>query len=99
MTTTTRTHTANVAAEAIRQDRRRRTRKRWANLARVLIIAATLAAAGWMLMLVVDVVHDHWIPACPTIGYRHALALACLLRGVVLLLGTSPNLDNGGAAR
>jgi hypothetical protein len=37
-------------------------------------------AAGWALMLAVGVIRAEWLPACPTIGYWPAVAVAVLLR-------------------
>lgn len=36
--------------------------------------------AGWMFMLVVQIIHDHWISNCPTIGYRWAVVVVALIR-------------------
>lgn len=51
-------------------------------------IASTLGNAvgallnGWMLMLAVGIVHKHWIPQMPTVGYWWAVLVVYLLRGV-----------------
>jgi len=34
---------------------------------------------GWLLMLAVEVAHDHWIPQLPTIGYWWAVLIYFLL--------------------
>lgn len=44
-------------------------------------LASVLAALlnGWFLMLAVGVIHDHWIPQCPTLGYWWAALIVYLL--------------------
>jgi hypothetical protein len=37
---------------------------------------------GWLLMLAVGILHIHWWPALPTIGYWWAVITVALLRGV-----------------
>lgn len=36
---------------------------------------------GWLLMLAVGVIHMHWIPALPTVGYWWAVLIVWLLAG------------------
>lgn len=37
---------------------------------------------GWMLMLAVGVIHFHWLPSLPTVGYWVSVLLVLLMRGV-----------------
>ena len=48
---------------------------------------------GWLLMLAVGVAHSEWIPELPTIGYRAAVLLVLLLRGVFSCLRPTPRKD------
>lgn len=48
------------------------------------LITQTVAvlAGGFWLMLAADVIHKHWIPALPTVGYWWAVLVVMLLKGV-----------------
>lgn len=37
---------------------------------------------GWMLMLSVGIIHLHWLPELPTVGYWIAVLVVALMRGV-----------------
>lgn len=73
--------------DIIRRDRRRQVRRRKFGEAVADFLVALVADAvhafvqGWMLMLAVSVVHDHWIPSVPGIGYWWAVLIVWLLRG------------------
>jgi cytosine/uracil/thiamine/allantoin permease len=45
---------------------------------------------GLILMLTVGVVHDHWLPSVPTIGYWVAVLVAFTVRGLFTDTRTSP---------
>jgi hypothetical protein len=45
-------------------------------LAGVALSALTSFLYGFILMLTVEVVHDHWLPSVPTIGYWVAVLVA-----------------------
>jgi hypothetical protein len=70
-----------------KRDRARRSR--WRKLGTFLrtLIEGILGAAltslfgGWMLMLTAGVVHAHWIPQLPTVGYWWAVLVYYLLPG------------------
>lgn len=47
-------------------------------LAHVANLAVAWLVTGWMLMLIVGVVHAEWIPQLPTIGFGLALLLSAL---------------------
>lgn len=44
---------------------------------------------GWILMLTISVVHDHWLPDVPTIGYWVAVLVAFAIRGLFTDLRTT----------
>jgi hypothetical protein len=68
-----------------RRDRARRSRWRkfgsfLGKLIQSLLTASlTSMLGGWLLMLAVEVAHDHWIPQLPTIGYWWAVLIYFLL--------------------
>lgn len=45
----------------------------------LLAVLASLATTAWVLMVAAGVVHADWAPAVPSVGYRTAFVLACLL--------------------
>lgn len=49
----------------------------------------TALVAGWMFMLAVAVMHEHWIPGLPTIGFWWAVLVAGLLRSAVFTTGSA----------
>ena len=73
----------------IRKDRVRRTRRqRFGKFLGDLIVSMLSGAlgallGGWMIMLAVQVAHDHWVPQLPTIGYWWAVLICWLLRGTL----------------
>jgi hypothetical protein len=74
--------------DIIRRDRSRRTRrqkfgKAVANIAQTLLTGVLIALLnGLWFMLGVGVIHDHWWPEVPTVGYWWAVLIVALLRGV-----------------
>lgn len=47
-------------------------------IAELALLAAMWLASAWLLMIGVEIVHDDWIPALPTLGFRTALLLSLL---------------------
>lgn len=74
--------------DIVRKDRARRTRRQKLRTFFEKLFQGALTSAvfslmnGWMLMLAVGVVHAHWWPAVPTIGYWWAVLIVWLLNGV-----------------
>lgn len=74
--------------DIIRRDRARRTRRqrfgKFLGKFFTSLLTGALAAlmGGWMFMLGAAVIHDHWWPQVPTIGYWWAVLVVWLLRGV-----------------
>lgn len=44
--------------------------------------AANAFFGGWMLMLSVGIIHLHWLPELPTVGYWISVLVVALMRGV-----------------
>lgn len=83
----------------IRRDRARRSRRRRFGeflvryITSLLGLALTSLLNGWLLMLAVGVIHDHWITALPTVGYWWACLVVYLLRGVFSVTTTAKTKD------
>lgn len=79
----------------VRKDRERRSRWRkfgsFLNKLFVALITGFLVAltSGWMFMLAVGVIHDHWLPQVPTLGYWWAVLIAWLLSSALSRTPTS----------
>ncbi len=71
-----------VVAEKRRRGRRKAIGKAAQVAATILVINA---AHGWVFMLLVALVHEHWLRAVPTIGYLWAALL--VLAGKTVLPG------------
>lgn len=69
----------------IRQDRRRRSRRKALGEFFTAVVSDFLVAlmTGLWLMLAVGIIHHEWIRSCPTIGYWWAVALCALLRSAL----------------
>jgi hypothetical protein len=59
----------------------------------LLLSIAGALLGGWMLMLAVGIAHGEWISELPTIGYKAAVLLVLLLRGVVSSFHPTPRRD------
>jgi hypothetical protein len=85
--------------DIIRRDQARRSRKAKTGKALGTLLTASLTGAlraligGWMFMLAVDAMHEHWLPSLPTIGYWWAVWIAWLLRSA---LSTATPAKSGG---
>jgi hypothetical protein len=77
------------AARLIRKGRRAELRGAAAKgcIGGLVVGALNTLLKGWLLMLAVAVMHDHWVPALPTIGYWWAVLVMCLLPS----LGATPS--------
>lgn len=53
------------------------------------ITVAATAAAAWILMLTIGVIHTNWLTAMPTIGYPTALLIGLLLTAQALIRGVA----------
>jgi hypothetical protein len=56
-------------------------------LAALVTVAVTTAVTsmlyGWVLMLLVGIVHSLWLPALPTLGFWSATLIALLVRAFI----------------
>lgn len=54
-------------------------------IANLAVLAVGWLTSSWLLMLGVGIVHLHWLPGVPTIGFAFSLLLCSLLlaRGLV----------------
>ncbi len=73
----------------IRRDQARRSRKAKSGKFLGLLFTALLTGflhaliGGWMFMLAVDAMHEHWLPQLPTLGDWWAVWIAWLLRSAL----------------
>ncbi len=70
--------------DAVRLIKRGRRAERRAEVVKKLIVGLLTGfllslLKGWLLMLAVGVIHNHWIPQCPTIGYWWAVLVMLLM--------------------
>lgn len=78
--TTTREEIVDLVNDGRRyRERRGKWERFWAGVLVRLIFAPI---DGWLFMLAVGIVHDHWWPAVPTIGFWWALMLAVLFNAI-----------------
>jgi hypothetical protein len=83
------------AARFIAAGRRTEQRKKATQgcVAGLLLSIFAVLFGGWMLMLAVGVAHSEWISGLPTIGYKTAVLLVLLLRGVFSSFRPTPRKD------
>lgn len=69
-----------IRREQARITRRKQVRKFFGLLFKSLLTGFLIALLrGWLFMLAVGVVHEHWMPQVPTIGYWWAVLIWWLL--------------------
>lgn len=59
----------------------------------LLVVVVVMFLRGLWLMLAVGVIHDHWWPEVPTIGYWWAVLIVALLHGVFSIVPSSSKKD------
>ena len=84
MSATTRGDVAASLLDLVRKDARRKSRRKALGKVIGALFTAVLSAAanGLYLMAAVGIIHDHWIPQCPTVGYWWAATIAFWLRAL-----------------
>ena len=65
----------------------------------VLVSVMTLFTTAWYFMLGVGIVHLHWLPGMPTIGYNNALWIMLLLNFILDAAALRAHYDNKGRKR
>lgn len=77
------------------KDRKRRSRREALGKFVVEFVSAAVLSLlyGWEFMLAVGVIHLHWLPVMPTIGYWWAVLVVWLLRAIF-----TPNTSSAKAA-
>lgn len=65
------------------------------HLAALCVCAVSWLTGAWLLMITVDVIHDRWIPALPTIGYNVALLIGALLMARSVLSAFAASIIKG----
>lgn len=71
---------AGAAAAAVAADRRARSDARWASVVTYTIAVGSFALTGWLLMIVVGIVHHHWLPGLPTLDWVTANWIVALIQ-------------------
>lgn len=73
-----------VRRDQTRRERRKKIRTATGKAAQFLILAAVMwALRAWVFMLAVAVIHDHWLPNVPTLGFWWAGLIIWLIRGAL----------------
>jgi hypothetical protein len=89
----------------IRRDRARRSR--WKKFGEFLgklltaLVAGFLTALinGWLFMLAIGVIHEHWVSALPTLGFWWSVLISWLLRSALSSTGSAKSERQSGGAQ
>jgi hypothetical protein len=69
-----------IRRDQARRTRRQRSGKFFGKLTETLILGFLIALMrGWLFMLTVGVIHAHWLPQLPTIGYWWSVLIWALM--------------------